>query len=168
MVLLLGIACGVPASALAQEACTAPGHRQFDFWLGDWEVVTGDGKVAGTNRIERAQGGCVVHEHYRTPRGYEGQSLNAYDAARDTWHQTWVDNTGTLLLLEGGVVDGNMVLSGETTRRDGSIARHRITWTPNEDGTVRQFWETTDATGTWKVAFDGLYRKAAGPHVAPP
>ena len=67
--------------------------------------------------------------------------------------------SGTLLLLEGGLVDGKMVLEGQTTGTDAQIVRHRITWTPNPDGSVRQFWESTDAKGDWRTAFDGRYTK---------
>lgn len=154
---------GTPEVTRAQSACDDAAHGQFDFWLGDWEVFKPDGTLAGTNRIGKEQGGCVVHERYATPGGYDGQSLNIYDAARRVWHQTWVDNAGTLLLLEGGLVDGKMVLEGVTTGQDGVVTRHRITWTPNADGTVRQFWESTDATGAWGVAFDGLYRRSRAP-----
>ena len=64
-----------------------------------------NGKLAGRNRIEREYGGCVLHERYDTGRGYTGESLNAFDQLRGTWHQTWVDSSGLLLLIEGGLVD---------------------------------------------------------------
>lgn len=145
----------------AEPTCDAPEYRAFDFWLGDWEVRTPDGKLAGTNRITREYGGCVLHEHYSTDRGYSGESLNIYDASRKRWHQSWVDSSGTLLLLEGGLHDGKMVLEGQTLDDDAKPIRHRITWTPNADGSVRQFWESTDAAGTWGTAFDGQYTRAA-------
>ena len=49
-----------------------------------------------------------------------------------------------------------------TTASDGSgMARHRITWTPNDDGTVRQVWNvSTDGGATWKVVFDGTYTRS--------
>ena len=134
--------------------CSDPAYRQFDFWIGQWQVFKTDGTLAGSNRIEKEYGGCVLHERYSTPKGYQGQSLNTYDTTRKLWHQTWVDNTGLLLLLEGHLVDGRMVLEGAS-----GTTRHRITWTPNADGSVRQFWESTDAGGQWTGAFDGLYRK---------
>jgi hypothetical protein len=146
----------LPAGA---TACAAPEHRGFDFWLGEWQVRTPDGKLAGTNRIEREYDGCVLHEKYSTGRGYSGESLNIYDAPRKVWHQTWVDTSGMLLKLEGGLRDGRMVLEGQTTGADGALTRHRITWTPNADGSVRQFWESTDAKGQWTVAFDGAYTR---------
>jgi hypothetical protein len=140
-------------------ACDAPAHRAFDFWLGEWEVRTPDGKLAGVNRIEREYGGCVLHERYTTGGAYSGESLNVYDAPRQVWHQTWVDSAGMLLLLEGGLREGRMVLEGQTLGQDGRATRHRITWTPGTDGSVRQFWESTDAAGRWVTAFDGRYTR---------
>jgi hypothetical protein len=147
------------APALAAPACGASEHRAFDFWLGEWQVRTPDGKIAGTNRIASEYDGCILHERYDTGRGYSGESLNIYDAGRKTWHQTWVDNSGTLLLLEGGLRNGSMVLEGQTIGTDAQVSRHRITWTPNADGSVRQLWESTDAKGQWSTAFDGMYTR---------
>lgn len=147
-------------AAGAQAApCDAPEHRQFDFWVGEWNVFGPAGKQAGTNRITSEYGGCVVHEHYTTPRPYAGESLNAYDAQRRVWHQTWVDNGGLVLLLEGQWNGSAMVLEGAGTGAQGQAVKHRITWTPNADGTVRQFWQTSGADGEWKTTFDGTYRR---------
>lgn len=155
----LPILIAATASAVAQTPplCADNAYRQFDFWLGEWEVHTKDGKLAGTNHITREYGGCVIHERYTTDRGYAGESLNTWDAGRKRWHQSWVDNSGTLLLLDGGLRDGSMVMEGTTTATDGKETRHRITWTPNADGSVRQHWESTDTAGKWVTAFDGWY-----------
>ena len=83
-----------------------------------------------------------------------GKSLNIYDALRRTWHQTWVDSTGGLLVLEGQWSEGRMVLSSA------SNPIQRITWAPQPDGTVRQLWESSkDGGKTWSTAFDGRYVK---------
>jgi hypothetical protein len=150
--------CSIATHA-PNAACDDPSYRQFDFWLGQWQVHTPDGKLAGTNGITREYDGCVLHERYTTPRGYSGESLNMYDAARKMWHQTWVDNEGTLLLLEGRLIDGRMRMEGQITEGNGKITRHRITWTPNSDGSIRQLWESTDSKGQWITAFDGRYTK---------
>ena len=160
--LLGAMAFGVSAPSPAQSPappCAAAEHRTFDFWVGEWNVRGANGKLAGTNSIKREIGGCVLHERYDTGRGYSGESLNIYDAGRKTWHQTWVDTSGTLLVLEGGIHDGNMVLEGQVVGADAQITKHRITWTPNGDGSVRQLWESTDATGQWTTAFDGQYTR---------
>jgi hypothetical protein len=130
--------------------CSAPENRQFDFWLGDWRVFKPDGSLAGMNRITREYGGCVVHEHYVTGKGYSGESLNIYDASRKLWHQSWVDSDGLLLTLEGRWDGKSMVLEG---------MKQRITWTPNADGSVRQLWESAGSTGGWTVVFDGKYTR---------
>lgn len=150
------------AAALSQGTpppCSAPEHRAFDFWIGEWNVHGPKGKLAGTNRITLEYGGCVLHERYDTGRGYSGESFNVYDAPRKVWHQTWVDSSGLLLLLEGGTRDGKMVLEGQTAAVDGTLTKHRITWTPNADGSVRQLWESSNPAGEWTVAFDGRYTR---------
>lgn len=151
--IVLLIAMIVAASpATPAGPCDTPAHRAFDFWIGEWQVERPDGTVVGRNRIESSHGGCSLHEEY-VSGAYTGESLNTYDAARGVWHQTWVDIGGTLLVIEGGLRDGNMVL--ESTL-------NRITWTPNADGTVRQHWEVRTAPDAeWTTAFEGLYRRVA-------
>jgi hypothetical protein len=118
-----------------------------------------DGTIAGINRIEVKHDGCVLREQYTGSGGYSGESLNIYDPARGVWHQTWVDSSGLLLLLEGGMRGGSMILEGQTIGDDGESIRQRITWTPNADGSVRQLWESTDAEGQWGTVFDGRYTR---------
>ncbi len=148
----------VAAAGRGATPCNAPEYRAFDFWLGQWTVTTPDGKVAGSNRIESEYDGCVLHERY-TAGKFRGESLNIYDPGRGVWHQTWVDNQGTLLLLEGGLVQDAMILEGQTAGAEGQVVRHRITWTPGADGSVRQFWQTTNTAGEWETAFDGRYTR---------
>ena len=147
-----------PAEA-APEACDSPEHRQFDFWLGSWDVYRPDGEQAGTNRLTAIHDGCAIREEWEGVSGHAGTSLNFYDPASGRWYQTWVDNGGKPLLLSGGLNgDGQMVLASP----DGESPRQRITWTPEEDGSVRQLWETSeDGGGTWSVAFDGRYVDAS-------
>jgi hypothetical protein len=160
--LLLVLALLPFAGARAQtNACTSPEHRQFDFWLGDWDVYNQAGQRVGTNSITLEQGGCVLHEHWLEPNGGTGESFNMYDARRDVWHQTWVAATGNLLLLDGGLSDGAMVLSGEQPSTDGSgVVLNRISWSLQPDGSVHQVWDTsTDGGASWQSAFLGIYRK---------
>ena len=87
-----------------------------------------------------------------------GSSFNWYAPAEDRWHQVWVDNSGTRLDLTGGLENGAMVMSGMRVAQGKSVA-DRITWTPNDDGTVRQLWDqTSDGGENWTIVFDGLYR----------
>lgn len=155
----IGLVVAIIAAPAASAACDTPEFRQFDFWLGDWRVLKPDGSFAGTNRVTSEYGGCVVHEHYVTGKGYSGESLNIYDAARKVWHQTWTDNEGLLLTLEGHLVGKSMILEGVSVQPNGVALKQRITWSPSADGSVRQLWEATDEKGAWSVAFDGKYTK---------
>ena len=104
----------------------------------------------------------MLHEHWHGSGGVEGRSLNAYDEARGCWHQTWMDSTGGMLLLDGGLRDGAMVLEGRAPSGRTGVDVQRITWTQAGDE-VRQVWETsTDDGATWTVAFDGRYRRRVG------
>ncbi|HEU4400636.1 MAG TPA: hypothetical protein VFT43_00895 [Candidatus Polarisedimenticolia bacterium] len=155
LTLLLPATAGGPPTP-----CRSPAHRQFDFWLGDWEVRTPDGAVAGTNRITGIQGGCGLLENWAGASGMTGTSLNTYDAARGLWHQTWVDSRGSLLLLDGAFEAGKMVLSGTTRSPQGKTVTDRITWEPTSAGAVRQLWEQSEDGGkSWTVAFDGRYTR---------
>ncbi|MCW8874067.1 MAG: hypothetical protein OQK01_15770 [Xanthomonadales bacterium] len=165
LMLLIPLALAAQEDAPAGPAagpCDAPEYRQFDFWIGDWNVTAGE-QVAGTNSIHTVHGGCALQENWQGAGagGISGSSFNIYDQATGKWHQTWVDASGTLLQLDGGLVDGSMVLSGTRPAQNGGTALHRISWTPNADGSVRQLWEASqDEGGSWSVLFDGLYVKS--------
>jgi len=164
LALLLPLAAGAQepdsTSPPPASACSSAAYRQFDFWIGDWEVTSG-GQAVGTNSVYPIHGGCALQENWQGAGdgGISGTSYNIFDQATGRWHQTWVDSSGTLLLLDGGLVDGVMELSGLRPARDGSgMAQHRIQWTPNPDGSVRQLWEVSQDEGaSWTVLFDGLY-----------
>ncbi|HVO88757.1 MAG TPA: hypothetical protein VMV45_09455 [Casimicrobiaceae bacterium] len=161
-VVAAGSALSSGTDAADSPSCTSPEYRQFDFWLGDWQVAGPTGKPVGRNRITAIHNGCALQEQWTGNGGSTGTSLNTYDASRKRWHQTWVDNGGNLLLLEGSFADGRMTLSGATQRAEATgTDLQRITWTPQPDGRVRQLWEASEDDGkSWKVVFDGWYSKA--------
>ena len=134
-----------------------PSH-DFDFWVGEWHVFGPAGAQVGTSSITSVLGTGAIAEHWRSG-DFEGRSLNAYDGTRGHWHQTWLDSAGGMLMLDGGLVDGAMVLEGLAPGEDPSaMLLQRITWSP-EPGGVRQHWETSGNEGsTWTTVFDGHYR----------
>jgi hypothetical protein len=147
----------------ARSGCTAPEHRQFDFWLGEWEVEQEGAGRAGTNRIESILEGCALQERWTGASGMRGTSLNAYSPRDRKWHQTWVDTSGLRLDLEGGLRGGSMVLEGPAPGdKPGTTVLHRISWQKLADGSVRQHWQaSSDGGAVWEDVFVGLYRKLA-------
>lgn len=142
----------------AASACNAPEYRQFDFWLGRWQVAAMGKPPSAVNEITRQAQGCAIREQYATESGYTGMSLNWY--ADGAWHQTWVDNAGLVLHLHGGLNhQGQMVLRGEKRiDRQGRPVQDRITWTPLASGSVSQRWDISRNGGRgWETIFDGIY-----------
>ena len=156
-----------PAAAIAQQAppsCEAlEVHRQWDFWVGEWDVVVNDSTraPAGTNRIVSEHNGCALTEHWTSVSGGTGSSINFYDGARGVWRQVWVA-PAYVIEIEGGLDDaGAMVLEGELRTFVSKTAQpFRGIWTELEPGVVNQRFEIADPrTGEWSVWFDGLYTR---------
>lgn len=151
-----------PAPPPDAARCTAAEHRQFDFWIGDWEVHSAQGRLLGFNRITPILGGCALQEEWNSADGkVRGVSLNAYDPADSRWHQAWVDTAPSRLALVGGLAGRDMVMEQRPpTGGPGAGAVQRITWRPLPDGRVRQLWESSSDEGrTWTTAFDGYYSR---------
>ncbi|MBL6449416.1 tetratricopeptide repeat protein [Fulvivirga sp. 29W222] len=137
-------------------------RRHFDFWIGEWDVYARGQKV-GENSITLADGGCVIHESYTTAGNYSGQSMNYYDPIDEKWHQHWVGAAGdTYNYIETDKDDGMLQFESKFMNIQGKISISRMTFTHNDDGTVRQLMESSNDYGkTWQVAFDGLYKPKA-------
>ncbi len=163
--LFVVIATASAAEDAAPKPCSEPAHRQFDFWLGHWVAYSADGKKQGENHLHKVVGDCAIQENWSSGGGaFQGKSFNFYDQRGGRWHQTWVDNQGGHLFLSGGLVGGSMQLSGDGKNREGKDIINRITWTPLDDGRVRQHWQVSADEGeSWQDVFDGYYeRQEAG------
>lgn len=145
-----------------KPACTGSPYRDFDFWIGTWEVRSPDGALAGTNRITSEESGCLLVERWTSASGGTGQSYNFVDRDTGDWRQVWV-STGATINYSGGLdADGAMILEGRIGYLPGSDnnGRFRGKWTLREDGTVEQvFHQYSEDTDEWKSWFKGIYTK---------
>jgi hypothetical protein len=159
---LLPLAAGPALAAQAPAAppadpCAGPQYHQFDFWAGQWDVYGANGKQVANSLIEKVYG-CGIRENWMPFQGAGGGSLNIYVPGAKHWEQFWIDSGGTRALFVGGLKGKDMVIEGEW---GGPLVR--ITYTPNADGSVRQFGvQSTDGGKSWASSFDLLYR----PHPA--
>ncbi len=145
--------------SLGPVSCVAPEYHQFDFWIGDWDVFEIDRSTPVARvRVDRILEGCVLPEDYQDTNGLKGQSFSIYDAPRKIWHQSWVTNRGQLLVIEGKIQGGEMVLSGLDRTADGKKRHVRGVWKP-VNSVVRETAITSiDGEKTWKPWFDLVFR----------
>lgn len=148
------------ADSTKPTSCVAPEYRQFDFWAGDWDVFDIDNpatRVALT-RVDRILDGCVLRENYQGTNGAQGQSFSIYDASRKIWHQSWVTNRGQLLIIEGAMQVGEMVLTGMDHTASGEERLVRGMWKPVEGGVRETAVTSSDGGKTWRPWFDLMFR----------
>jgi hypothetical protein len=159
-------ACGaVPCadSSRAQpvelKACSAPAQRQFDFWVGDWDVFERTGHRVARARVSLILDGCVLLEEYDGVDGHRGKSFSLYDSAAKRWRQTWVTNRGEVLDIQGGLDPGGaMALSGFDRDPAGAPRQVRGRWIAETDGSVREIAERQVAAAPWTLWFDLEFR----------
>ena len=159
--------------------CSGSEYRQFDFWVGTWDVVpnpassvppaspaTSSQGPPASNVVERAHDGCVLVENWDDRSGSTGRSLNIYDRASRRWHQTWVDSSGGLHEYWGELVDGRMLFMGQVPLPANAAFQGRrtvrLSFTPMGPDKVRQLSESLKSDGTWSVNYDLIYTRRAG------
>jgi FimV-like protein len=145
----------------ANEPCrdpqSHPEYRQFDFWVGEWDVFSGTQPV-GTSSVQLILKDCVVFENWRAlAGGSEGKSLNKYNSSSKKWEQFWVaDNGGTTHYI-GELKDGAMAFVEALSPKP---VTQRLTFSKLSDGRVRQLGEqSSDGGKTWTIGYDFIYVK---------
>src|SRR5437899_3037454 len=103
-----------------------PADRQFDFWIGEWDVTWGDDGKA-TNSIQRILDDRVIQEsfHAASSPPFRGMSVSVFD--QGMWRQTWVGNNGSYLDFAGEFQDGKMDLRRRAIL-DGKPIIQRMVW----------------------------------------
>lgn len=141
-------------------------NRQFDFWVGDWDVVaTQGGTSQGHSHIAPELGNCVIWENWTSlGSGYAGKSYNTYNASLKRWEQFWVDNAGGMIHFYGELKDGVMdFYTDELPQPDGSKLKRHLQFFKLGPDTVRQFSQgSKDGGKTWAVEYDFTYNRVKG------
>ena len=133
----------------------APENRQFDFWVGEWNVETTTGQPAGTSKVERILSGCALLENWSG--GGDGKSLNIYNANRKQWQQFWVDASGEVHEYSGNLVNGEMRFEGPASDHAGNRTMRRMTFAKLDGGRVKQMGEVSPDGTKWSVEYELIY-----------
>lgn len=175
---------GMSSAAEDYDACkgeftftkTGATYEDFDFWLGEWQVFDTDtGQLRGYDVIEMVHDGCTLHQEWRqmddsfspktSPTRLRGSSLTGI-AANGKWRQLWTDNSGSNLLLTGGLDEGGvMALTSDwiyfkNQEGEDVQVRNILYWKPLEDGSVHNWGEQQrdSADGPKTKFYDIIYR----------
>jgi hypothetical protein len=140
-----------------QPCMKDPVHRQFDYWLGEWDVEVA-GQIVARSSIQMILGECTVYENYwRLDGTYAGKSFSMWDAQQSRWEQHYVDTTGASRDWFGKLEGERMVFYQRPDANGGSGVQ-RMIYTKEGPDKVRQTIEgSTDGEKTWSAGFDGLY-----------
>ncbi len=92
-----------------------PVYRQFDFWIGEWNVFAKNNKKAGDSKITLILDSCIILEEWKSTSAqdgiiYSGKSFNTYNASSKQWQQTWVDNVGGSTEYLHGKYEDNKII----------------------------------------------------------
>lgn len=151
IVVLAAIASPALAASSPNAPCAGAEFQQLDFWLGDWyatwEGTPGSPAGRGGNRIVRSYDGCVTEEHFEGG-ALKGHSVSVYAVGEHRWRQTWVDNQGGFIDLQGGLNSaGDFVLT--TLPQPGSNSASRMIFTEIKSDSFTWHWQATQDGQQW-------------------
>jgi len=156
------VALSLNVSAQQTAPCSTEQHRQFDFWVGEWQVKNINDEIVGNSKIEVISNDCALLENWKSTRGTEGKSLNYYSILDNKWHQKWIGANGIPIEFFGTYNAEKKALeySGEGVGQGGVPLLNKLTFYHLSDDYVRQLWEqSVDSGKTWTTVFDGHYRR---------
>ena len=145
--------------------CEDAEFRQFDFWIGDWDVASAaDNVQRGSSHISKEMNGCVVWENWTSAGNpYFGKSYNTWNPNLKRWEQYWVDSSAGVMFFHGGLKDNVMDYWTDDVAQatGGKLLRHLQFFNLGPDK-VRQFSQgSTDGGATWHTEYDFIYTRAA-------
>ncbi len=145
--------------------CEDAEFKQFDFWLGDWDVAsTADGTHRGSSHISKEMGGCVVWENWTSASSpYFGKSYNTWNPNLKRWEQYWVDTSAGVMFFHGELKNKIMDYWTEDVPQvgGGTLLRHLQFFNLGPDK-VRQFSQgSSDGGKTWHTEYDLIYTRVA-------
>ena len=133
--------------------------RMFDFWVGDWDVKSPQGQLAGQSSIQLLLEGCTLLENWTDGNGGGGKSLNSYNSEIGQWQQFYTDQYGRVTEYRSSEwIDGTLRFSATMLQPRKQLV-HMMFKQISPD-LVRQWGEvSTDDGKTWSPSFDLYYHR---------
>jgi len=149
----------------SDRPCTEGQRRQFDFWVGSWDLSWPSGPARpagfGRNNVQKIFANCVVQENFSSdaPTQFRGMSLSSYVPELGKWKQVWADNQGGYLDFIGESKNGEMVFTREK-EMNGKKILQRMVWKNIKPMELDWSWEKSEDGGqTWQVLWPIHYTR---------
>jgi hypothetical protein len=159
--LLIAIILTVASTFPAAAQCSTAKYRELDFLVGNWVVRDRSGHVLGVDSVSKDHGGCSLIELWREAvTRKEGLGVIGYRPENGAWHEDLMIHVGFVLTVEGGREGAGVVMTGKDYPGPGVTRMHKLRWTPTNDGSVEQLWQTSIDDGqSWQVHFEGFFQR---------
>jgi len=140
-----------------------PHNREFDFWVGQWNVYqTGTDYQVGMSSIENTSGGCLILENWTAVGNPdEGKSMNFLNPKTAKWEQHYMGIAGASQnYYNGEYKEGAMRFEGDGVDKAGNKLLFRLTYFNERPNQVKQLLEqSADSGKTWITLYDFTYKK---------
>ncbi len=161
----------IPAEQTDSLGCTSTEARQFDFWVGSWDInqkiLNQDGswiELKASTKVSPLLNGCALEEHWtgqvqffwlgmKQPEEIKGFSLRYYDTSSGKWNIYWMDTQTPELGLPytGNFADGKGEFFAERETKKGRQIS-RIVFSDIKENSVH--WDlsvSNDDGKSWRV-----------------
>ncbi len=133
----------------------------FDFWVGDWNLTwkNQDGSTGtAKNVVTKVLDEQVLFENFEAEgqNALKGMSHSVYNAKEKTWKQTWVDNQGSHIVLNGAIQEGNPVFITEPAETKNGTLQFRMVFSEITPNSFIWDWQRKKDDGwesSWKIDY---------------
>lgn len=143
-------------------------EEYFDFWVGEWDLsweLENGGEGFGTNHVHKTLDETVIQENFEafqgSYEGFKGKSFSVYNPGKQSWYQTWVDNEGGYIDLEGRVEGERRIFQTDARiTAQGDTIMNRMVFYDIEPNSFTWDWEySMDEGESWTLSWRIYYQR---------
>jgi hypothetical protein len=151
---LLFLAAPAFAAPDPDSCVTNKESRQFDFWLGEWNIAYPGAPGGSASKVYLDLDKCLIIESWDGGEGHMGKNIFAYSSNDKSWRGMFADNRGRVHVFEGKVAQDSAEFFGPSRGPNGETVLNRLKVVRLAPDKVEQTWEKSSDNGaTWTSLF---------------
>lgn len=146
-----------PRPSPCLDAAAHPEFRQLDYWVGEWEVFSADGKKSSDVSVTKVLNTCGISEVWRAARSPNGDGLglSTYNSRTDKWEYFWVSAAGATSHFEGTLLADGMRFRLLQPMPNGVLRLRHWSLIKKPDGKIEELSVGSNDDGvTWTTEYD--------------